>query len=109
MPLHRERTRTGVGHGRARRERIAARVDPTRGDVGRAKILAGNDTFGVAVAVAAYLLYVPMFFADVSFARWPNIAEYMGRCCARPAYARAFGVETAAALAERAEGWAATE
>ena len=74
------------------------------------KFLAGDDAFGVAdVAVAAYLLYVPMFFADVSFARWPNIAEYMGRCCARPAYARAFGVETAAALAERAKGWATTE
>ena len=72
------------------------------------KFLAGDDTFGVAdVAVAAYLLYVPMFFADVSFARWPNIAEYMGRCCARPAYARAFGVGTAAALAERIEGWVA--
>ena len=52
-------------------------------------------------------LYVPMFFADVSFARWPNIAKYMGRCCVRPAYARAFGVGTAAALAERIEGWVA--
>ena len=69
------------------------------------EFLAG-DAFGVAdVAVAAYLLYVPMFFADVSFARWPNIAKYMGRCCVRPAYARAFGVGTAAALAERVEGW----
>ena len=33
---------------------------------------------GVAdVAVGAYLLYVPQFFADVSFARWPHIARYM--------------------------------
>ena len=68
----------------------------------------GGDEFGVAdVAVASYLLYVPQFFADASFARWPHIAKYMGRCCIRPAYAKAFGLPTAAALAERCEKWLA--
>ena len=33
----------------------------------------------------------PIFFADVSFARWPNTARYMGRCVVRPAYSGLFG------------------
>ena len=71
--------------------------------------LAG-EAFGVAdVAVGAYLLYVPQFFGDVSFARWPNISKYMGRCCIRPAYSKAFGVPTAAMLADRCEKWLGIE
>ena len=67
-----------------------------------------GDAFGVAdVAVASYLLFVPIFFADVSFARWPNTARYMGRCVVRPAYSKAFGGRTAAYLAERIESWVA--
>ena len=32
----------------------------------------GDASFGVSdVAVGAYLLYVPQFFPEVSFARWP--------------------------------------
>ena len=63
--------------------------------------------FGPAdVAVGAYLLFVPQFFGDVSFARFPRIAAYMARCAARPAYARAFGRETADALTRRCEEWA---
>ncbi len=51
-----------------------------------------GDEFGVAdVAVAAYLLYVPQFFQGVSFKRWPNVAKFMGRCCRRESYAKAFG------------------
>ena len=51
-----------------------------------------GDAFGVAdVAVAAYLLYVPQFFQGVSFKRWPNVAKFMGRCCSRESYAKAFG------------------
>ena len=51
-----------------------------------------GDQFGVAdVAVAAYLLYVPQFFQGVSFKRWPNAAKFMGRCCSRDSYAKAFG------------------
>ncbi|CAL6376096.1 unnamed protein product [Bathycoccus prasinos] len=51
-----------------------------------------GDQFGVAdVAVAAYLLYVPQFFQGVSFKRWPNVAKFMGRCCSRDSYAKAFG------------------
>ena len=51
-----------------------------------------NDEFGVAdVAVAAYLLYIPQFFPDVSWAPYPNIARYMGRCACRDAYKKAFG------------------
>ena len=67
-----------------------------------------GESFGVAdVAVASYLLFVPVFFADVSFARWPNTARYMGRCVVRPAYSKAFGGRTAAYLAERVESWVA--
>ena len=63
-----------------------------------------GDAFGVAdVAVASYLLFVPIFFADVSFARWPNTARYMGRCVVRPAYSKAFGGRTAAYLAPRSD------
>ena len=51
-----------------------------------------GDEFGVAdVAVAAYLLYVPQFFQGVSFKRWPHVAKFMGRCCSRDSYAKAFG------------------
>jgi len=51
-----------------------------------------NDEFGVAdVAVAAYLLYIPQFFPDVSWTPYPNIARYMGRCACRDAYKKAFG------------------
>lgn len=51
-----------------------------------------KDEFGVAdVAVAAYLLYIPQFFPDVSWAPYPNIARYMGRCACRDAYKKAFG------------------
>jgi glutathione S-transferase/alpha,alpha-trehalase len=48
-----------------------------------------------------------VFFADVSFARWPNTARYMGRCVVRPAYSKAFGGRTAAYLAERVDSWVA--
>jgi len=65
----------------------------------------GGD-FGVAdVAVGAYLLFVPQFFNDVSFARFPHISAYMARCCARPAYAKAFGAGTAANLAKQCQLW----
>ena len=37
---------------------------------------------------------------------FPNAAAYMARCAARPAYARAFGRETADALTRRCEEWA---
>ena len=51
-----------------------------------------GDEFSVAdVAIAAYLLYVPQFFPDVSWGKWRNISEYMLRCASRPAYAEAFG------------------
>ena len=61
-----------------------------------------NDAFSVAdVAVASYLLYVPQFFSDVSFARYPNLARYMGRCASRDAYAFAFGARVQAYLVDR--------
>ena len=64
----------------------------------------GAGAFGVAdVAVASYLLFVPQFFNDASYSRWPNIARYCGRCVIRPAYAKAFGARTAAFLAARLE------
>ena len=50
----------------------------------------GDASFGVSdVAVGAYLLYVPQFFPEVSFARWPNIVKFMKACASRPAYAEA--------------------
>ena len=33
-----------------------------------------QESFSVAdVAVGSYLLYVPLFFPDISVAKWPNI------------------------------------
>uniref|UniRef100_A0A7S4LLV6 Glutathione transferase n=1 Tax=Eutreptiella gymnastica TaxID=73025 RepID=A0A7S4LLV6_9EUGL len=61
-----------------------------------------GDEFSVAdVAVASYLLYVLLFFPDVSVAKWPHVAKYMETCALRPAYARAFGDDVAQVLAQR--------
>ena len=72
------------------------------------KFLAGDDARAADAAVAAYLLYVPMFFADVSFARWPNIAEYM-EGVARDRRTRERSAWKRRGAAERAKGWATTE
>jgi glutathione S-transferase len=65
-----------------------------------------GDTFSVAdVAVCAYLLYVPQFFPDVSFAPWPNLVKYMGRCASRDAYGRAFGSKVQQYLVQKCVGW----
>lgn len=59
----------------------------------------GEEKFSVAdVAVGSYLLFVPVFFNDVSVAKWPNVQRYMIQLCQRPAYAKAFGGGTAADL-----------
>ncbi|CAJ1433897.1 unnamed protein product [Effrenium voratum] len=56
----------------------------------------GEESFSVAdVAVGAYLLYVPLFFPDVTVSRWPNIQRYMLQLLQREAYQRAFGAGTA--------------
>ena len=63
-------------------------------------------SFGVAdVAVGSYLLYVPQFFPEVSFKRWPHIAKFMKACASRPAYAEAYGEDVAAYLVEKCEAW----
>ena len=58
--------------------------------------------FSVAdVAVGAYLLYVPQFFPDVSFAPYPALARYMGRLALRDAYGRAYGVDVQRYLVQK--------
>ena len=104
--VHRERARAGADSG-ARRAESPKALTRLESVLSQREFLSG-DAFGVAdVAVASYLLFVPIFFADVSFARWPNTARYMGRCVVRPAYSKAFGGRTAAYLAERIESWVA--
>ncbi|CAL1146959.1 unnamed protein product [Cladocopium goreaui] len=59
----------------------------------------GEESFSVAdVAVGSYLLYVPLFFPDISVAKWPHIQRYMLQLLERPAYQRAFGAGTAEQL-----------
>ncbi|CAK9115230.1 Glutathione S-transferase GstB [Durusdinium trenchii] len=59
----------------------------------------GEESFSVAdVAVGSYLLYVPLFFPDVSVAKWHHIQRYMLQLLERPAYQRAFGAGTAEKL-----------
>jgi len=69
-------------------------------------VLASRDyllgDFSVAdVAVGAYLLYVPQFFPDVSFAPYPALARYMGRLALRDAYAKAFGADARRYLVQK--------
>jgi glutathione S-transferase/alpha,alpha-trehalase len=65
-----------------------------------------DDVFSVAdVAVGSYLLYVPQFFQDVSFARYPNLARYMGRLAMRDAYAKAFTPRVQAYLVDKCVGF----
>ena len=67
--------------------------------------LAG-ESFGAAdVAVGSYLLYVPQFFSDVSFKRWPKICAYMKRCASRPAYAEAYGENVQQFLVAKCDEW----
>ena len=67
-----------------------------------------DDTFSVAdVAVGSYLNYVPIFFPQASLAQTPNIARYMQRCAARPAFATAFGDGHANLVQQKAEQWLA--
>jgi len=86
-----ENERGGVVDTGARdpNQRRLRRLDDILSD-GRAWLL--GDEFSVAdVAVASYLLYVPQFFQDVSFAPYPSVAKYMGRCALRESYGKAFG------------------
>lgn len=58
-----------------------------------------DDTFSVSdVGVGSYLLYAAQFFPNVDLTRYPAIASYMKRCAQRPAYAVAFGADTAQRL-----------
>lgn len=64
-----------------------------------------DDTFSVAdVAVGSYLNYVPIFFGPQNLSRRPNVAAYMKRCAARPAFVKAFGEEHAAAIKTKVQG-----
>ena len=64
--------------------------------------------FSVAdVAIGSYLNYVPIFFPDADLSRTPAIAEYMQRCAARPAFAKAFGEGHANLVAQKTAAWLA--
>jgi len=65
-----------------------------------------DNTFSVAdVAVGAYLNYVPIFFPGADLSQTPNIASYMQRCAARPAFAQAFGGQHAGLVQQKTSGW----
>lgn len=55
-----------------------------------------GEEFSVAdVAIASYLLYIPLFFGDsVNMGRWPSISKYMLRNAQRAAYRKAYPKET---------------
>ena len=50
---------------------------------------------------------MPIFFPQASLAQTPNIARYMQRCAARPAFAQAFGEGHAQLVLSKAEQWLA--
>jgi len=66
-----------------------------------------RDTFSVAdVAVCAYLLYSVQFFPDNStWATWPNLVKYMGRCASREAYGKAFGAKVQQFVVQKCMSW----
>jgi len=65
-----------------------------------------GDQFSVAdVAVASYLNYVPIFFPNADLSRTPEIAQYMRRCAARPAFASAFGAQHAGLIEAKTSAW----
>ena len=53
--------------------------------------LVGDELSVADVAVASYLLYVPLFFPSTKLVGIPNIVKYMQRCCERPEFEEAFG------------------
>ena len=59
-----------------------------------------GDAFSVCdVAVGAYLLYVPLFFPNLSFAEYPAVCAYMCRLRERAAYQATLGARIAGASA----------
>lgn len=55
-----------------------------------------GEEFSVAdVAIASYLLYVPLFFGkNVNMGRWPSLSKYMLKNAQRDAYRKAYPTET---------------
>ena len=49
--------------------------------------------------------YVPVFFPNADLSRTANIAKYMQRCAARPAFAQAFGDQHAALVQAKTTAW----
>lgn len=93
--------------------RVVGKQEPPKALQRLEKVLAASQSgwllkegFGPGdVAVGAYLLYVPQFFRDVSFSRWPKICDYMKRCASRPAYAEAYGDDVAEFLVNKCTEW----
>eukprot|EP00931_Biecheleriopsis_adriatica_P066675 TRINITY_DN40973_c0_g1_i1.p1 TRINITY_DN40973_c0_g1~~TRINITY_DN40973_c0_g1_i1.p1 ORF type:complete len:290 (-),score=47.78 TRINITY_DN40973_c0_g1_i1:95-964(-) len=64
-----------------------------------------DNQFSVAdVAVGSYLNYVPVFFGGINLTQRPNVAAYMKRCAARPAFVKAFGESHASAVQAQVQG-----
>jgi len=57
--------------------------------------LTGSEFSVADVAVASYLLFIPMFHPTFQASRFPNVLQYMARCVERPAYEKAFGAGAA--------------
>jgi len=79
-----------IGTGAAGNPRGLQRLEAVLNDADT-DFLVGTEFSVADVAVCAYLLYVPQFFPKVNMGKWPNIAAYMTRCSARPAYEEAYG------------------
>lgn len=53
-----------------------------------------DNNFSLAdVAVSSYLLFVPQFFRDIQFNRWPNVVKYMLQCASREGYGKAYSLK----------------
>mmetsp|Transcript_25345 Transcript_25345/g.31175 ORF Transcript_25345/g.31175 Transcript_25345/m.31175 type:complete len:248 (-) Transcript_25345:342-1085(-) len=74
------------------------RIDTLDKMLSTSKFLMGETFTTADVAVASYLLYVPLFFRDVDLSRWPNVVRYMKDCVTRPAYGQAFTEQTQSLL-----------
>jgi len=80
----------GTGAGEENRKlRVLDTILSTR------PFLLGKEFSVADVAVAAYLLYIPLFFGSrVNFKKlYPSIAAYMLKCASRPAYKKAYPTE----------------
>ncbi|EKX42895.1 hypothetical protein GUITHDRAFT_73636, partial [Guillardia theta CCMP2712] len=55
------------------------------------EFLVGNQFSVADVAVASYLLFIPLFHPNFDASRFPNVLQYMDRCASRPAFQKTMG------------------